>query len=198
MLRKSCTSVSTRCGILSHLVMHALSGLPPYSTVQPAYCTACDVLCVVKCMHQTRLIDSMCESTSRNPGWCFPIQTQAACMQARRIWEAVLYAQPKVRTDEGLATLAQLVGTWLLSSQFGQSASGRHALTCILSVRHHKSAALLVLQGSWHYGVCCDSPHERGRQVMLAASLAAAPDHHSCISVVGSRQCIAVACEQRC
>lgn len=34
-----------------------------------------------------------------------------ASLQARRIWEAVLYAQPKVRTDEGLATLAQLVST---------------------------------------------------------------------------------------
>lgn len=30
-------------------------------------------------------------------------------MQARRLWEAVLYAQPRVRTDQGLATLAQQV-----------------------------------------------------------------------------------------
>lgn len=45
-------------------------------------------------------------------------------MQARRIWEAVLYAQPKVRTDEGLATLAQLVGTWLVSSHIGTFAFG--------------------------------------------------------------------------
>ncbi|DBA71639.1 TPA: putative uncategorized biosynthetic cluster [Trebouxia sp. C0005] len=36
-------------------------------------------------------------------------QLRISQQQARRIWEAVLYAQPKVRTDAGLATLAQLV-----------------------------------------------------------------------------------------
>lgn len=41
--------------------------------------------------------------------WCSA--RSCAILQARRIWEAVLYAQPKVRTDEGLATLAQLVST---------------------------------------------------------------------------------------
>lgn len=30
-------------------------------------------------------------------------------LQARRLWEAILYAQPKVRTDQGLASLAQQV-----------------------------------------------------------------------------------------
>lgn len=36
-------------------------------------------------------------------------QLRISQQQARRIWEAVLYAQPKVRTDAGLATLALLV-----------------------------------------------------------------------------------------
>ncbi|KAL0047452.1 hypothetical protein WJX82_003744 [Trebouxia sp. C0006] len=36
-------------------------------------------------------------------------QLHISQQQARRTWEAVLYAQPKVRTDAGLATLAQLV-----------------------------------------------------------------------------------------
>lgn len=41
-------------------------------------------------------------------GYCCSARS-CTTLQARRIWEAVLYAQPKVRTDEGLATLAQLV-----------------------------------------------------------------------------------------
>ena len=40
-------------------------------------------------------------------------------LQARRIWEAVLYAQPKVRTDAGLASLALLVRTMLTLSVAG-------------------------------------------------------------------------------
>ena len=37
------------------------------------------------------------------------IVSLAIDVQARRLWESVLYAQPKVRTDQGLATLAQQV-----------------------------------------------------------------------------------------
>ena len=46
-------------------------------------------------------------------------RTPVPCtLQARRIWEAVLYAQPKVRTDEGLASLAQLVRTLAVNTLF--------------------------------------------------------------------------------
>lgn len=48
---------------------------------------------------------------------CSSAYTRLVCLQARRIWEAVLYAQPKIRTDAGLATLAQLVGPTLCVSR---------------------------------------------------------------------------------
>ena len=76
---------------------------------------------------------------------------QPGCnLQARRIWEAVLYAQPKVRTDEGLANLAQLVSSfthhhaWLHSTQGAASQGcktaahvGTHLCLCAFVIDLH-------------------------------------------------------------
>ena len=71
-------------------------------------------------------------------------------IQARHIWEAMLYAQPKIRTDTGLATLALLVRTFRLCFDVClQAVSNEYHLSDPESVMH-----VMHMQSCYSAGQC--------------------------------------------